>query len=201
MKVRVLSLKSAYWRPGAPYQRLILDMIKNHVKDGDFVVISEKAIATALGNLVDESKLKAGMLAYILARVWIRFAWGYLLGVTARMSLKNIQRLRCYPLREGARHKQLCLMTVGFFHSLKHWSEGGIDVSNLPGSMATIPLAESDMVAKTLRDEVQRALGKRVVVMIVDSDKTFTFREYSSRFKAYKRGGHSKRRSLSFHPR
>ena len=176
MRAKVLSLKSAYWRPGTAYQRLILDMIKDYVKDGDIVVISEKAIATALGSLVDESKLKPGKLAYLLARFWIRFAWGYLLGAVSRMSLKNIQRLRRYPLEEGARHKQLCLRTVGFFHALKHWSEGGIDASNLPGSIVTIPLAEGDIIAKKLKSEIQRVLRKRVVVMIVDSDKTFTFR-------------------------
>ncbi|MEM2965229.1 MAG: coenzyme F420-0:L-glutamate ligase [Candidatus Bathyarchaeia archaeon] len=176
MRVRVLSLKSAYWRPGTAYQRLVLDMIKDHVKDGDIVVISEKAIATALGNLADESKLKPGKLAYLLARLWIRFAWGYLLGAVSRMSLKNIQRLRYYPLEEGARHKQLCLRTVGLLHALKHWSEGGIDASNLPGSMVMIPLAEGNVVAKKLKEEIRRALRKRVMVMIVDSDKTFTFR-------------------------
>lgn len=176
MRIRVLSVKSAYWRPGTAYQRLLSNMIKDYVKDGDFVVISEKAIATALGNLVDESKVKASTLARLLTRFWIRFVWGYLLGALARMSLKNIQRLRRYPLEEGARHKQLCLRTVGFLHALKHWSEGGIDVSNLPGSMAMVPLTEGEVIAKTLKDEIQRTLGKRVVVMIVDSDKTFTFR-------------------------
>jgi F420-0:gamma-glutamyl ligase-like protein len=149
-------------------------MIKAYVEDGDFVAISEKAISIALGNVADESKIKASSLARFLARFWLRIVWGRFLGALSRMSAMNIRRMRSYPIEEGARHKQLCLWRVGFYHALKHWSEGGIDASNLPELLVSLPLPNADEMTKTIKDEIRSKIGKNVVVVIVDSDKTFT---------------------------
>ncbi|MDR2719704.1 MAG: coenzyme F420-0:L-glutamate ligase, partial [Nitrososphaerota archaeon] len=54
-------------------------------------------------------------------------------------------------------------------------SEGAIDGSNLPYSLVSLPLKNSQEIAERIQKEIQRCLGKLVCVMIVDTDKTYRF--------------------------
>jgi F420-0:gamma-glutamyl ligase-like protein len=57
-------------------------------------------------------------------------------------------------------------------------SEGGIDGTNLPYSYVSLPLASPHEVAERIRKEISSKLRKRVFVMIVDTDKTYSFRNF-----------------------
>jgi len=160
-----------YWRPGENYLRQIIDSIKNKVEENDFVTISEKAISTALGNLVDENKIQHGWLAYFLAKYWMRLFWGYFLGSLCHLKQKTIQRFRAYPIKEGCAHKQVALQYAGFLQALMPWSEGGIDGSNLPYSYVSLPLKDAQHIAQRTHEHIKAKLKKNVVVMIVDTDK------------------------------
>jgi len=140
---KYLALKTDYWRPGTGYIQKIIDHVKGKIENGDFVTISEKAISTASGNILDESKVRPSKLAHFIAKYWMRHAWGYPLGVFCRLRKKTITRLRSYPVNEGAAHKQLTLEHAGFWQTLMHGSEGGIDGSNLPYSYVSLPLKSS----------------------------------------------------------
>ena len=54
-KYLALAISTNYWKPHSNYTDKIVNAIKDKIEDGDFVVVSEKAISTALGNMVDES--------------------------------------------------------------------------------------------------------------------------------------------------
>jgi len=58
---------------------------------------------------------------------------------------------------------------------LMHGSEGGIDGSNLPYSYVSLPLRNVQQVAEQIRKKIQAELHRTVVVMIVDTDKAYTF--------------------------
>ncbi|MGQ9542646.1 MAG: coenzyme F420-0:L-glutamate ligase [Candidatus Bathyarchaeia archaeon] len=171
---RALALKSRYWKPGTDYTGIIVEAIRGLAQTGDVVVVSEKAISTALGRIFDESKIQPSRSAEFIAKFWIRKVWGYLLGPLTRLSQTNIARLRNYPPEEGSRHKQLSLWYTGLLDALKHGSEGGIDVSNLPYSYACIPLSEPLKVANKIKSCIKAQIGIDVDVMIVDSDKTYS---------------------------
>jgi len=138
------------------------------------VAVSEKALAVARGRLVDEFKARPGMLARILTVFWMRTAWGRLLGRLCHMKKSNIVRLRAYPLLEGAKHKQVSLEQVGFLQSLRPFSEGGIDTTNLPYSLASLPLESPKRLAEEIRGIIADELNKKVAVVIVDSDKAYS---------------------------
>ena len=89
------------------------------------------------------------------------------------MSQTTRSRLRHYPVKEGAAHKQLCLKQVGLLQALRHGSEGGIDVSNLPYSYAALPLSDPQGEAEHIRERIECETGRKVSVMIVDTDKTY----------------------------
>jgi len=143
---------------------------------GDILVLSEKAISVATGRIVDEAQIRPGTTAKILAKFWMRPVWGCLLASICRLSRLTTERLRSYPLREGAAHKQLALSHVGFLGALRHGSEGGVDVSNVPYSYASLPLERPDEAAKNILETLRRTNPVDMTILIVDSDKTYTWR-------------------------
>ena len=101
--------------------------------------------------------------------------WGYFLAPFSRMSRNNIRRLQQYPFNEGASHKQVTLHYAGFLQSLRHGSEGGIDVSNLPYAYSCIPFVNPEVIAHDIRQYIKDVLDRNIHVMISDSDKTYSF--------------------------
>jgi len=67
LKITAIKVKTRYWPPGTDYVHEIVESVKEIIQDGDIVTISEKAISTAMGNLIDESQIKPGRLAKLLA--------------------------------------------------------------------------------------------------------------------------------------
>jgi F420-0:gamma-glutamyl ligase-like protein len=57
-------------------------------------------------------------------------------------------------------------------------SEGGIDGSNLPYAYVSLPLGNADEIAAKIEKEIWLKLRKRVIVVIVDTDKTYSFRNF-----------------------
>jgi len=167
-------IRTKYWRPGDDFLKIIADSIASSCENGDTVVISEKAISVAMGRVVDESGANPSLMAKVLARVWMRLVWGYILGPLCRMRPKTLRRLRSYPIPEGEAHKEIVLRYAGFGQSLLHYSEGGIDVTNLPYALAALPLPNPEEVGGILLKAVKKACGKEATLMITDTDKTYS---------------------------
>lgn len=175
---QTIAIVTPYWRPGENYTNQILNAIKPRIKNGDIITISEKAISTASGNIIDESTIKAGSLATFLVRHLMHHTWGYVLGPICHLRRKTIKRFRAYPVEEGSRHKQLALRHSGVLQALMHGSEGGIDGSNLPYSYVSLPLKDAQQLATRIRQSIKSKLHANVSVMITDTDKTYSFRDF-----------------------
>jgi len=173
-RYRARRLRSPYWRPGFDYVDFIVSKVKKVVENGDVLVISEKAISTASGNIIDESFFKPSLTARFLARFWMRVVWGYLLAPLCRLKPETVARLRDYPVEEGARHKEAALRVSGLLQALRAFSEGGLDVVNLPYSYAALPLRDASKIADHIRRRILKETGRSVAVVISDSDKTFS---------------------------
>jgi len=175
---KTMALVTPYWRPGEDYVGQILKAVRGRVKDGDIVTVSEKALSTASGNIVDEDRVQPSPLAKFLAKYWMRVAWAHTLGRLCHLRRRTIARFTTYPVEEGSRHKQLALQQCGFLQALMHGSEGGIDGSNLPYSFVSLPLENASEKAEEIRDQIKSQLDKRVTVMIIDTDKTYSFHNF-----------------------
>jgi F420-0:gamma-glutamyl ligase-like protein len=178
VKYYALAVTTKYWKPRQDYLKEITEALARRVNDDDFVVVSEKAISTALGNMVDESRIRPSLNAKLIARLWMRFTWGYFLGVSCRFGQRLLQRLRAYPVDAGSRHKQLALQQAGLLQALIFGSEGGIDGSNLPYSYVSLPLKNAYALAEQIQQRIWLQLRKKVTVIIVDTDKTYSFRNF-----------------------
>jgi F420-0:gamma-glutamyl ligase-like protein len=177
-KYKFLPVTTHYWRPGDNYLRTIVANIKGKISDGDFVVVSEKAISTALNNIIDENRIKPTLNARLIAAVWMRDIWGYLLGPLCRLRKGLIRNIREYPDEKGSHHKQVALRHAGLLQALMFGSEGGIDGSNLPYTYVSRPLKNAGWIALMIRKRLQIDLGKNVSVMIVDTDKTYSISSF-----------------------
>jgi F420-0:gamma-glutamyl ligase-like protein len=174
-KYRVRAVETGYWRPRTDYVRQIIEGVKEKVADHDFIVISEKAVSTALGYIIDEDTVKPTLNSKFIAGFWMKTVWGYVLGPLCRLKPTFIQHLREYPYAIGSRHKQLALEHYGLFQALMFGSEGGIDASNLAYSYVSLPLENADRTAQEVRRSLLEELHKSVAVMIADTDKTYSF--------------------------
>ena len=175
---RALALTTKFWRPDEDFLAEILKAVAKRVDDGDFVVVSEKALSTALGRIVDESSVKPSLNARLISRFWMRITWGYLLGVLCHFGQRLILRLRQSPFEDGSRHKQVTLQRAGLLQALMFGSEGGIDGSNLPYSYVSLPLENVNELADEIREGIRLKLGKKVTIVIMDTDKTYSFRSF-----------------------
>lgn len=177
-KYFALAVATKYWKPGTNYLNEIAQALQGKVEDGDFVVVSEKALCTALGRTLDESDFTPYGNAKFIAKFWMRFIWGYGLGFLCHFGRRLLRRVRQYPLEEGSRHKQVSLIYGGILQALMFGSEGGIDGSNLPYSYVSLPLDNADVLAIEIRRQIRRILRKEVTAIIVDTDKTYSFMNF-----------------------
>jgi F420-0:gamma-glutamyl ligase-like protein len=168
------AVETGYWMPGDDYLKNIADALDGRIGNGDTVAISEKALCTAKGRIIDESRVKPSRLARFLAGFWTRKTWGYFLGQLCHLKKENVRRLRDYPLKEGSAHKQVALWHASFLQALLWGSEGGIDASNLPYAYVSLPLNDPQETAEEIRLHLWDKLGKKVTVLIVDTDKTYS---------------------------
>jgi F420-0:gamma-glutamyl ligase-like protein len=177
-KYYALPLVTKYWKPGENYLTIILAALEKKVANGDFVVISEKALSTVLGRIIDERDVSPSFNAKIISRLWMRVVWGHFLNVLCRFGPNLSRRLREYPLEAGSNHKQVVLQQAGLLQALMWGSEGGVDGSNLPYFYVSLPLGNPYELAEEIRRQILLRLGKRVFVVIVDTDKTYSFRNF-----------------------
>ena len=84
VKYYALAVCTSYWKPKDDYVAKTVEALEGKLEDGDFVVISEKAVSTAKGNMSDEKNVKPTLAAKGLARFWMRIAWGYPVGIMCR---------------------------------------------------------------------------------------------------------------------
>lgn len=178
VKYKVLALTTKYWRPGENYLEEIIKSIKGKIADEDFVVISEKAISTALKNIFNENNVKPNWTAKLISKYWMRIIWGYFLGPLCHFRGKLLHYLREYPLEMGSRHKQVALYHSGLLQALMFGSEGGIDGSNLAYSYVSLPLNDAIGIAQEIYKQIWLRLGKKVSVIIIDTDKTYSFKNF-----------------------
>ena len=177
-KYSALAVCTSYWKPKEDYVTKIIDSLNGKLKNGDFVVVSEKAVSTAKGNIADENLIKPTLAACVLAQFWMRIAWGYPVGIICHFGGRLLFRLRNYPLESGSRHKQLVLGQAGVLQALMFGSEGGVDGSNLPFSYVSLPLENAFEVAEEIREKILKNLNLDVCVIVADTDKTYRFRNF-----------------------
>jgi len=172
---RLIPISTGYIKPGEPYD-VIIDNAVNLLEDGDFLVISETPLAVSQGRLVDEAEFKPSISSFILADIWSKYLWGYLLGPLLGIKKRTIQNLRRLP-PEARSHKQVILHYYGWKHALKPASEAGVDLSNAPGTCVSLLPDDPQTLSEEISRKIKGISGKNVTVMVIDTDATYQIRK------------------------
>ncbi len=163
-----------YWYPGTNIIDHIINAYINLANNGDFLIISEKALAIAYGYIYNEDLIGVDKLTYLLTKIITKYVWSFLL--RRYLHDRTIQLLNKTPLMALAAHKKLALVYGGFLQFIKPVSEAGIDTKNLPYHYVALPLSNANYIVKVIHEEFLR-MGKYVNVMIVDTDRAFRFKK------------------------
>ena len=163
---------------------IIIDNAAYLLEDGDFLVISETPISVSQGRLIDESEFEPSILSILLADVWSKYLWGYLLGPIFRIKPRTIKNLRKLPL-EARTHKKVILEYYGIKHALKPASEAGVDLSNVPGSMVSLLPDDPTLVSQDISAKIRLNHGKNVTVMIIDTDASYQIFQHQVHFTTH----------------
>ncbi|BDZ67908.1 coenzyme F420-0:L-glutamate ligase [Methanobacterium ferruginis] len=170
-----IPVKTHYIRPGESYE-IIIENAVECIEDDDFLVISETPVAISQGRLVDESEFKPSISAYFLADVWSKYLWGYIFGPLFKIKKRTIKNLRKLP-PEARSHKEVILKYYGWKHALKPASEAGVDLSNAPGNCVSLLPHDPQGVSEEIEKKIMEVSGKKVTVMIIDTDATYKIRK------------------------
>lgn len=167
----LIPITTDYIKPNESYD-IIIENAAELLQDGDFFVISETPISVSQGRLIDESEFQASILSFLLADVWSKYIWGYILGPLFRIKSRTIKNLRKLP-PEARIHKKVILEYYGLKHALKPASEAGVDLSNVPGSMVSLLPEDPGRVSCDISNKILRELKINVTVMIIDTDASY----------------------------
>ena len=163
----VMPIETGYIKPGDDLSSII-NPARELMKDGDYLVIAETPVSVSQNRLIDEAEYSPSLSAKFLTVVWSKYLWGYILGPLLKIKKRTIKNLRKLPKQTEA-HKEVVLQLYGLKHALKPASEAGIDLSNAPGTCVSLLPENPEKVAKQIKADI----GKKVCVMIIDTDATY----------------------------
>lgn len=172
VRAKIIRPSFNYWYPGTDYLASLVIKLKRIINDGDILVLSEKALSVALGNIYDESSIPSDPLTSLLAKavndiLWLRCLRKLFKDPRTPLMLSRL------PKEALVKHKKLALKVGGLKHFLKPLSECGIDTSNLPYSYVSLPLSKANEEARRIREGILKETGKLVNVLIIDTDRAF----------------------------
>ena len=171
MNYSTIPIKTSYIKPNDSYN-IIIESAADLLEDGDFLVISETPISISQGRLVDESEYTSSIISFLLADLWSKYFWGYILGPIFKIKTRTIQNLRKLP-PEARAHKKFILEYYGMKHALKPASEAGVDLSNVPGTMVSLLPDDPNNVSRDISNIIHNNLKIDVTVMIIDTDASY----------------------------
>jgi len=168
-----------YWYPNTDVVQEIVRKYRDVLTDGSIIVLSEKAVSIALGNIYDEDLVKADPITKYATRLVNKYLWGCVLYRLFRHGEEFLQIMMNVPIELLASHKKLALKHGGLTHFIKPFSEAGIDATNLPYFHVSLPLRNADKIIEEIRSDAIRRLGKNIAILLVDTDRTFKPRKAS----------------------
>jgi F420-0:gamma-glutamyl ligase-like protein len=162
---------TGYIKPGESYD-IIIENSLDMLEEDDFLVVSETPLAISQGRIVDESIFEPSISSIVLAEIWAKYFWGYLLGPLLGMKKRTILNLRKLPF-EARKHKKLILDYYGWKHALKPASEAGVDLSNAPGTYVSLLPDDPQEISEDIGRKIMAKIGKKVIVIVIDTDATY----------------------------
>ena len=149
-------------KKGDDYVKIISDSIQESghpLEDNDIIVIASKVVSSALGLMVDISKIRAGAKAKSIAK---KFG---LNPSHVQLILDEADEVYGGVAYENPRFVIFWTRKGGAFEI-----NSGVDIKNSPIGMETVDLTHPNRVAEQIRKQVRELTGKKTGVLIIDSN-------------------------------
>jgi coenzyme F420-0:L-glutamate ligase/coenzyme F420-1:gamma-L-glutamate ligase len=185
MRIELIGVKLPLINPGDDLAEIIIESIESSgedLLDNDILVITEKVVAKALGRIVDLDEVRPSKRAIKIAsrvREDPRFVELVLresddiLAVVPVKELVERGIVDLYSLSRSGESLKL-LDDYPFLFIVERegmlWSDSGIDSSNAPPGKFLLPLEDHDEAAKQLCFRIRELTGRRVAVVICDTE-------------------------------
>lgn len=149
-------------KEGDDYVKIIVDSVRgagHQIEDGDILVVASKVVSTALGVMADMSKIVPGAKAKSIAK---KFG---LNPAHVQLILDQADEVYGGVAYEAPRFVIFWTRKGGAFEI-----NSGVDIKNSPPGLETIDLPDANKDAEAARQRVFALAGKKVGVLIVDSN-------------------------------
>jgi len=149
-------------KKGDDYVKIIVDSVQQSghpIEDNDIIVIASKVVSSALGLMVDISKIKAGAKAKSIAK---KFG---LNPSHVQLILDEAEEVYGGVAYENPKFVVFWTRKGGAFEI-----NSGVDIKNSPIGMETVDLPEPNKVAERIRKDVQKMTGRKTGILIIDSN-------------------------------
>ena len=103
--IKAVPIKTKYIRRNEDFVPEVINSLKREMKkglkieNGDFIILSEKFVATSENNFVDEKNAKPKFWAYF-CYYWSKYLWGYVLGPILKTRKDRVKNLRKMPKKK-----------------------------------------------------------------------------------------------------
>lgn len=182
-RLEIVGLRLPEIKPGDDLARLIVDAAERFaggLRDGDVIVVTSKLVLKARGLMYRLSDVKPSLAARLIARVTgkdpveVELILRASRGVVAVADVRGLERF--LPLIasdvDAARRLLERIPSIMFVVTRQGLiaMDGGVDYSNLPPGYAIANTVDFDDEARRLRREIERLTGRRVAVVISDTE-------------------------------
>jgi coenzyme F420-0:L-glutamate ligase/coenzyme F420-1:gamma-L-glutamate ligase len=157
LKVEVYGIKlNGEVEPGFDLAKAIVEGAAREadgLRDGDIVVVTSKVVSKAEGRVVELSRVQPSYFAEAVAK--------------AMGKAPEVVELALREARRVVRMGRGCLIT----EDVRGWisANSGVDVSNAPHGCAVLLPIDPDASARRLREEIAKVAGRKVAVVISDT--------------------------------
>ncbi|MEM4447762.1 MAG: coenzyme F420-0:L-glutamate ligase [Candidatus Jordarchaeales archaeon] len=186
MKVELFGLRLPEIRPGDDLVEVVLKAASVDgigLQDYDVLVIASKVLSKALGLLVNIEDVKPSRKAYKIARRassdprFVELLLRESDRIVVSIPFKKLIERGIIDVRFLSKEPSKAIKALEFYPTIfltirdgMLWSESGIDTSNHPHGVYSIPPRNLDEIAKQISEEIFRRIRKRVAVVISDTE-------------------------------
>jgi coenzyme F420-0:L-glutamate ligase/coenzyme F420-1:gamma-L-glutamate ligase len=185
-RLEIIGLRLPLFERGTDLAKSIVDAALSEgidILNGDVVVVTDKVVSKCFGRIVKAEEVKPSNKALKLSEKtglepkFVELVIKNCDKVIAVVPFKRLVErgfvnLRSLSADEDAA-KKLIDEYPDFFITVREdmlWSDSGIDSSNLPPNTFALPVENHDEFAKAIRNRIAELTGRRVAVVICDTE-------------------------------
>ena len=185
-RVEIVGLELPMISQGDDLAKLIVEAAQRAgvgIEDGDVVAISSKVVSKAVGSIVKLDSVSPSDEAKRIASIvgedprFIELVLRESDRILAVIPMRELVERGIVRLENMARNVEAARRIIERFPVLflvlregSLWTDAGLDSSNLPDDYIAIPPRNLDEIAKKIRDRVRELTGKRVAVVVCDTE-------------------------------